>query len=113
MLAVDSPLEGLPTVAPKVGGMRIQDMLAILVPVSVIMLLIVLWAVFIRKPKNEHGRTRVYKSAEEDFEELDDGTIRKKKRHKRRRRDHRTRNPTLAEAGGLPPMRPEDAPPPP
>ncbi|MEE2615208.1 MAG: hypothetical protein VYC62_06400 [Verrucomicrobiota bacterium] len=28
----------------------------------------------------------------------------KRKRHKRRRRDHRKRNPTLSEAGGLPPV---------
>jgi hypothetical protein len=75
------------------------------------MLLLVLWAIFIRKPRNEHARTRVYKSPS-DVEELDDGTIRKKKRLKRRRRDHRTRNPTLAEAGGLPPMRSDDGPPP-
>ena len=33
----------------------------------------------------------------------DEGTQRKKRRrHKRRRRDHRKRNPTLSETGGLP-----------
>ncbi|MBI3852132.1 MAG: hypothetical protein HY298_17885 [Verrucomicrobia bacterium] len=37
-------------------------------------------------------------------------------RHRRRhrhRKEHRPRNPTLAETGGLPPIRPEDQPPPP
>ena len=33
----------------------------------------------------------------------EEGTRRKKRRHKRRRRDHRKRNPTLSETGGLPP----------
>ena len=34
----------------------------------------------------------------------EEGTQRKKRRrHKRRRRDHRKRNPTLSETGGLPP----------
>ena len=32
---------------------------------------------------------------------------RRKVRYRRRRRDHRQRNPTLAETGGLPPQRPE------
>lgn len=31
-------------------------------------------------------------------------------RHRRRRQEHRPRNPTLAETGGLPPLRPEDPP---
>ncbi len=31
----------------------------------------------------------------------------KRKRHKRRRRDHRKRNPTLSETGGLPPRNPK------
>lgn len=33
----------------------------------------------------------------------EEGSRRKKRRHKRRRRDHRKRNPTLSETGGLPP----------
>ena len=36
-----------------------------------------------------------------------------RRRKRRRRREHRPRNPTLAETGGLPPVRPEDQPPPP
>ena len=31
-------------------------------------------------------------------------------RHRRRRREHRSRNPTLAETGGLPPIRGEKPP---
>jgi hypothetical protein len=32
------------------------------------------------------------------------------KRHRRRRHEHRPRNPTLAETGGLPPIRTEKPP---
>lgn len=35
-----------------------------------------------------------------------------RRRVRRRRRDHRPRNPSLAESGGLPPVRPEDSVPP-
>jgi hypothetical protein len=34
------------------------------------------------------------------------------RRHRKRRKEHRQRNPTLAETGGLPPARPDDVPPP-
>ena len=37
----------------------------------------------------------------------------RRRKRRRRRREHRPRNPTLAETGGLPPVRPEDQPPPP
>ena len=38
----------------------------------------------------------------------DEGTRRKKRhRHKRHRRDHRKRNPTLSETGGMPPTKSE------
>ena len=45
-----------------------------------------------------------------DESESGDGRVRRRVR--RRRRDHRPRNPSLAEAGGLPPVRPEDSAPP-
>lgn len=38
----------------------------------------------------------------------EEGRTKKRKRHKRRRRDHRKRNPTLSETGGLPPRNPKD-----
>ncbi len=41
-----------------------------------------------------------------------DGARSGRRRVRRRRRDHRPRNPSLAEAGGLPPVRPEDSVPP-
>ena len=34
--------------------------------------------------------------------------LKRRKRHKRRRREHRGRNPSLSETGGLPPMRDDE-----
>jgi hypothetical protein len=54
----------------------------------------------ILKNTDEHLREQ-----EEQAEAAEAGESRPKHRRKRRRRDHRPRNPTLAEAGGLPPER--------
>ncbi len=62
----------------------------------VILIGAIIWAVFIRKPSGETayaGRTDTNRF----------GRRRKKKRE--RRRPHRTRNATLSETGGLPPLR--------
>ncbi|HEY6227045.1 MAG TPA: hypothetical protein VI282_07990, partial [Verrucomicrobiae bacterium] len=60
---------------------------------------------------DERGESRTYKSRPY-AEERDDGTIRKRKKQKRLRRHHRTRNPTLSEVGGLPPLKSDSTPPP-
>lgn len=59
----------------------------------------------ILKHTAEHLREReAGASFDEDKETNDD-----RRRRKRRRRDHRPRNPSLAEAGGLPPERDPDS----
>jgi hypothetical protein len=62
-----------------------------------------------RSPKNR-SRSRgpeILKHTQEQDTEAND----QQRRRKRRRRDHRPRNPSLAEAGGLPPERdPNSAP---
>ena len=65
-------------------------------------LLIVLWAVFIRKPREEEEYPLPPAPAPQPEGE------RRKRRRRRRRRDHRPRNPSLHQTGGLPPKRPED-----
>jgi|SRR5215831_9939961 len=57
---------------------------------GIVTVLIVAWALFIRKKPDESSRRYSYPS-----------------RYSRRRRKRRSRNPTLAETGGLPPIRPE------
>jgi hypothetical protein len=101
-------LKGAPTHLP---GFHMNDALTVIAATLVVVALLVVWAIFFRKPQTDAGRTRVYKSRPTE-EETEDGRIRKRKRVKRPRREHRSRNPTLAEAGGLPPVKPDNTPPP-
>jgi hypothetical protein len=110
--AVNNPIDQLPVQpAPRnLLGMRASDMMLIIGVAFVLSLGLLLWAVYIRKPKRESSE-RVYNSRPY-VEERPDGTIRKRKKSRRRRRDHRQRNPTLAEVGGLPPLKSDSTPPP-
>jgi hypothetical protein len=76
-----------------------------------------IWAYFLRRKRNRRRSKRKHSSSSsqnnaENVVTLLQGGRRRRRRH-RRRREHRPRNPTLAETGGLPPIRPEDQPPPP
>ena len=51
------------------------------------------------KPRTTHRLTKSKPQAPAEVGERK----KRRKRHKRRRRDHRKRNPTLSETGGLPP----------
>ena len=110
--AVQNPLDQLPIQpAPRnLLGMRASDMMLIIGIATALALVLLIWAVYIRKPKRDSEK-RIYESRPY-AEEREDGTIRKRKKHRRRRRDHRTRNPTLAEVGGLPPLKTDPTPPP-
>ena len=69
----------------------------VLVVVSIILGLLV-WAVFIRRrPKSRKRGVILEDGGASGGEESG------RRRRRRRRRDHRTRNPTRAETGGLPP----------
>jgi hypothetical protein len=80
-----------------------------------VVLLLLLWAMFIRKQKAK--KRRVYKNQPHTWQ-LDPAAekqLRRRRRHERKRRTlhpERPINPTLAQSGGLPPRRPEDVPPP-
>lgn len=63
------------------------------------------------RPRTRHG-PEILRNTEEHLHEADEkaalataGEQEQRQRRKRRRRDHRPRNPTLSEAGGLPPAR--------
>jgi hypothetical protein len=113
LFAVTNPIEelGVPTAPRNLLGMRATDLLLVIAVTCLVATALVIWALFIRKPKEDAGREAARK-ARPIVEEREDGTIRKRKRLKRLRRAHRTRNPTLAEAGGLPPMREDGSQPP-
>ena len=94
--------------SPGAGGL-FSELWVVLAATLVVCGLIMVWAVFIRKPSREKSefsgafsRTLVTDPPEST------GVL---KRRRRRRRPSRPRRATLAETGGLPPARPTDDPP--
>jgi type VI protein secretion system component VasK len=86
--------------------------------IGLVTLLALAWAAFLRKRgrrRRSHHHAHQHASAPAEAPEVlnDEGpAAAPPKRHKwrRSRRRHRARNPTLAETGGLPPVRPEGPP---
>ena len=82
-----------------------------------ISLVVFIWAAFFRRQRRRH-RHRHYDYPPPSPEtppkkEAEDRQLVSRLHRKRiRRREHRSRNPTLAEAGGLPPVRDEGTKPP-
>ena len=75
---------------------------------------LVFWARFIRGPKKhpeELNRPELKSNLNPSVTLTDDGRERHRKKKRVRRRDHRQRNPTLDQVGGLPPPRdPQESP---
>lgn len=66
------------------------------------------WAVFIRKPRRRRSSYRYPSNQTQVRSASTNGAADGPPRRRRRRRQHRPRNPTRAETGGLPPVRPEE-----
>ncbi|MDB6124701.1 MAG: hypothetical protein JWQ71_3694 [Pedosphaera sp.] len=82
------------------------EILCILGSLIIVILGIVTWVVYFReKPRRRKHHHSYEKSEKVAGERTDD-----KEGGRRRRRRERTRNPTLAEKGGLPPLRTEAPP---
>jgi type VI protein secretion system component VasK len=92
-----------------------QEIIIFLLALGGCVFLVLLWAMFVRKPGGRRHRHRqphhgerqnkgVREERDDQTEEDDEegGIVR---RRRRRRREHRPLNPTLAETGGLPPRR--------
>ncbi len=95
--------------------------------IGVVAVIVVVWIIFIRKPKtrerrkypqyHEHKKTgpEVVSGEsdpdDDDSPEAADGKSSKHHGRRRRKETHRPRNPTLAETGGLPPLRDPGQPP--
>ena len=90
--------------------------------------LLIVWVLYARKRRlsnHQHHRQHHHHerssaparppepAREEEGDDSDEHQHHHHRRRRVRRRDHRPRNPTLAETGGLPPVRPGDATPPP
>ena len=98
-----------------------RETLLFLAAVLVVILVIFAWAVFIRKPSRRRRHHRHHGSdhadrlgapeareadpVDDDDDDSGDAGAEPSPRRRRRRRGHRPRNPTLAETGGLPPVR--------
>lgn len=118
------------------AGDTVKQVMVLLGAIGIVAVFVVLWIVFIRKPKHQDRRkypkypnpsekeAAVVEtddddddhdhSDDSDDEDGDGDGKRSRKHHGRRRRtsEHRPRNPTLAETGGLPPLREPGQPPP-
>jgi type VI protein secretion system component VasK len=89
------------------------ERLIVITAIILIAVSVLVWAVFVRKSRrrqrsHQHGHHHSRDPArDEAAADGDDVTTQSQKRRKwrRPRREHRPRNPTLAETGGLPPMR--------
>jgi hypothetical protein len=72
--------------------------------VGVVTLLVIIWAIFIRKRPDDSSRRYTYPSRSSEKDNISEAGANTGRRS-RRRRKRRSRNPTLAETGGLPPIR--------
>jgi hypothetical protein len=90
--------------APLFGGETTWILGAILVVVGVVFI----WAIFLRKrPQTQRGSFVVTRARPEARERAGSSGRRRRKR-KPDHPENLPRNPTLAEIGGLPPLRPDD-----
>jgi hypothetical protein len=100
ILAADLPA-AQPTRVPRLVA---SDLVVILGLAGLIFVLFIAYLVFIRGSKSEiQAPRRSHNDEITPSDESNGGHRRKRKRV--RRRDHRQRNPTLSQTGGLPPPR--------
>lgn len=115
MLAATSPLDRLQTLPQPTSGPRpetglvTRELLLVSGAVLLVVLILVVWAIYLRKPKRGRTHSPVLMDrdkSQSSSESRHSGRFRR--RFRRRRRPHRSRNPTLADTGGLPPARGDD-----
>lgn len=104
-LTIATLLAATPILPPTIDGagrLALSGMVPVVVIVVVICGLLVGWAVFFRRsPRDPRARR------------LTDAPLPSGHRRRRLRREHRPRAPSLAETGGLPPVKPAEPPNPP
>lgn len=98
----------------KMPVLVLKDIVLIISAALALLLLLLLWAKYLRNARPRKHRTggqKVVRSVtepeNEDETEEDSPEVRRRYKYRYKRRDHRVRNPTLAETGGLPPARTE------
>jgi hypothetical protein len=83
-----------------------RDAILIFGTLTLVVLIMVIWAIYFRKRRRDRSHDYEYPSGSANGE----ASSQKRRKWRRRRRDHRPRNPTLAETGGLPPARSDEPP---
>ena len=99
-----NPLNSTEPVA-RTTGLFFKDVLVTIAIGLALGLLLLLWArhyVNRKKRHHYHDRKEVSPSLSASDPELEEESHHPSRRRRKRRRDHRPRNPTLAETGGLP-----------
>lgn len=104
----DDPLPGFGPLSPAM-----KERLIIFGALAVVLVVVVGWALLFRSRRQRSARREerrrrrhsISRSTAKGVAEIREYV---KDRQRRRRREHRPRNPTLAETGGLPPVRRED-----
>ncbi|MCI0537069.1 MAG: hypothetical protein L0Z50_17780 [Verrucomicrobiales bacterium] len=93
----------------KSTKMALADTLVVFVAGGAIFAALAVWLIYRRqRRKRVTGGEKVYRPNQSlTEEEAEAEETRRRYKRRVRRRDHRGRNPTLAETGGLPPVRPE------
>ena len=123
---MNTPLTAIPVLFAQMGGKSITDILepqvsrtrsngdtyTLIIALAIVVALIALSVIIFRRKKIKRLGTlsRSAWPASASKNQDPGGTLHHREhRHRhRKRREHRPRNPTLAQTGGLPPRRPED-----
>ena len=91
-----------------------NDMVIVFGVIILLALTVVVWIVFVRGPRKHPevaNRKPLGVDSKPEVTVTEDGRERHRKKKRVRRRDHRQRNPTLDQTGGLPPPRdPQETP---
>jgi hypothetical protein len=112
--SIPAPFNALQSPPSPMAQWAFGDVAIVVAAALAVGILAVIAAVFFRSPKRRsrhHSKTVTDSTSRDSLvlrEVVDRSGGRRKIRYRRRRRDHRPRNPTLAETGGLPPAREDD-----
>jgi hypothetical protein len=87
------------------GGLSRSGLTVLLAACGIVTFVVLCWAIFIRKRPDDSSRRYTYPSRDSKGNNAQTISEAKTGRRGRRRRKRRSRNPTLAETGGLPPIR--------
>jgi hypothetical protein len=109
--AAASPAPELaPVPAPTLFGAQLRDVLIVMGAAAILGLTLFLYIYITRRDRRTNSQTgaRAIYRAEKRKRSDDDSSKRKFRKRRRHREEFTTRNPTLGETGGLPPLRTDE-----